>query len=458
MTKGKMDAHLYLVNYFIIRVVMRIYKSIGIIIVFFFLFNAPQAFGKIYIDIDAPTFQQIPIAITDFKALEKDRGLIDLAGWFSESLAGCLKMTGFFNVLNKKAFLGDPSQDGITAESIRFTDWVTIGAEYLVKGGYLCDGANLLTEFRFFDTIKGELIVGMKYEGKIEGRKDMVFKFADEIIYALTGEKGIFDTKIAFVLKNGRTSDIYTINFDGSRLTHVTDYASITLAPCWSPDGQAIAFVSYKDGNPNIYIENLASQAVKKIAGYKGLNLPGSWSADGRKLLITLSKDGNEEIYAMDVEYSDLKRLTNNFAIDVSPVWSPDGHKIAFVSNRSGSPQIYVMDEDGNNVRRLTYEGGYNTSPSWSPKGDVIVYEGRVNGDFQIFSIDASGNNLRQLTFDEGQSESPCWSPDGRYLVYSWATGAKSRICVMDANGRNVRVLYEDKASCMSPSWSPHSR
>lgn len=434
---------------------MRIYERIGIIMFFFFLFNVPQAFGKVYLNIDAPTFQQIPIAITDFKELKNSQGSHDLAGWFSESLASCLKMTGFFNMLDKKAFLGDPDEEGITAESIRFTKWVTIGAEYLLKGEYLYDGASLVTEFCLFDTIKGKLIVGMKYEGKIEGRKDMVFKFAGEIIYALTGERGIFDTKIAFVLKNGRTSDICTVNFDGSKLTYMTNYASITLLPRWSSDGQTIVFTSYKDGNPDTYMKNIASETVRKIAGYKGLNLPGSWSPDGRKLLLTLSKDGNEEIYVMDVGNGDLKRLTNNFAIDVSPVWSPDGQKIAFVSNRSGSPQIYVMNADGGNVKRLTYGGEYNTSPSWSPAGDVIAYEGRVNGSFQIFSIDASGENLRQLTSGMGMSESPCWSPDGRCLVYSLTSGSKSKICVMDAFGRNVRVLFEDKAICMSPSWSP---
>ncbi len=434
---------------------MRIYRHISILTILCLLLPVPQAVGKVYLDIGAPTFQQIPIAITDFKELKNNRNANELSGWFSENLADCLKMTGFFNVLNKRAFLGNPEQEDLTAKSIHFDDWVAIGAEYLVKGGYLYDGTKLVAEFRLFDTVKGEPVIGTKYEGQLKDRKAMVSKFASEILYVLTGERGVFDTKIAFVLKNGPTSDIYTINFDGSQLTNLTNYKSITIAPRWSPDGRAIAYTSYKDGRPDVYIKNVAGYAARKIIGYKGLNLPGSWSPDGRKILLTLSKDGNAEIYVMDIEQGSLKRLTNNFAIDVSPVWSPDGRKIAFVSNRSGSPQIYVMDSDGNNVRRLTYEGAYNTSPSWSPKGGIIAYEGRIDGKFQIFCIDENGDNLRQLTYNSGTAESPCWSPDGRYLVYSSMAGNKGQICIMDALGKNIRVLFEDKAICMSPSWSP---
>lgn len=423
-----------------------------------FLLQGYNAFGKVYIDIDSPAFQRFPIAIQDLKKMSGKSNQEDLSSWFSDTLAKYLGMTGFFNIISKKAFLENPEQTGMSPQSIRFADWSVIGAEYLVKGTFLYNGKELITDFYLFDVIKGEVITAKRYTGKIADKNEIVRKFAGEILSALTGDEGVFDTKIAFVLKRGQASDIYTINFDGTDLARITKHQSITLSPRWSPDGKYISFTSYKDGNPDLYIKAMNVATAEKITSFEGLNLAGSWSRDGRKLLLTLSKDGNENLYMMDIDNRKLKRLTNNFAIDVSPAWSPDNKKIAFVSNRSGSPQIYIMDADGNNIRRLTYDGNYNTSPSWSPKGNRIAYEGSVNGRFQIFSIDEDGRNVMQLTFDKADYESPSWSPDGRYLVVSSRGNGKCRICVMNANGLNVRILYENSAGCITPSWSPKMR
>lgn len=417
-----------------------------------------SAFGKVYIDINSPAFQKFPIAITDFKRTSEEGRQSDLSSWFSDNLAAYLSMTGFFNIISKKAFLEDQKQIGSAAEGIRFADWTAIGAEYLVKGSYLHSGKDLITEFRLFDVIKGEVITAKRYTGTIEDKNEMVRKFAGEILYALTGDKGVFDTKVAFVLKKGQTSNIYTINFDGTDLARITNYQSLTLSPRWSPDGKYISFTSYRDGNPDLYIKAINGAKAEKIAGFEGINLSGSWSSDGKKLLLTLSKDGSENLYIMDLGNRNLKRLTKNFSIDVSPTWSPDNRKIAFVSNRSGSPQIYIMDADGNNIKRLTFHGNYNTSPSWSPRGDRIAYEGSINNCFQIFSINEDGSDPLQLTFDNVSNESPSWSPDGRYLVFSSRGNGKYRICVMNVNGSNVRILYENASGCISPSWSPRKK
>lgn len=413
------------------------------------------ASGKVYIDIDSPAFLKFPIAIADFKNLSGKEDGENLSVWFSDSLAKNLEITGFFRMISKEAFLEDSNRSGITLDSIRYSDWVSIGAETLIKGGFQRNGEELSVEFRLFDVIQGKLIVGKKYWGRIDDKKAMVSRFASEVLLALTGERGVFDTKIAFVWKKGKPSEIYTINFDGSGLTRLTGFESITLSPQWSPDGKAVSFTSYRKGNPDLYIMDVASGAVKRISSFKGLNLSAPWSPDGGKILLTLSKDGNEEIYVLEREEGGkLTRLSNNFAIDVSPTWSPDGKKIAFVSNRSGSPQIYLMDADGSNARRLTYKGNYNTSPAWSPKGNRIAYEGMVNGYFQIFSIDEDGGNLFQITFDEGGSESPTWSPDGRYLAFSFKKRGKAGICVINSNGSNMRILHEGNSICNCPSWS----
>jgi TolB protein len=415
-----------------------------------------SASGKVYIDIDSPSFQKFPIAVAEFQPLKADGREGDLPGWFADTLSRGLSITGYFDLLDRRAFLEDPRKGRITAEGIRFEDWTVIGAEYLVKGGFQGDERELVTEFRLFDVVRGEMVVGKRYMGKPEDKNRMVMQFANEILLALTGEPGLFDTRIAFSRKRDNAADLYTIHYDGSDLQRVTHFNSLTLAPRWSPDGRYLAFTSYRDGNPDIYLMNFTDRKTEKIAFYPGLNLPGSWSRDSRRLLVTLSRDGNPEIYDMNVGNKVLQRLTREFAIDVSPVRSPDEKSVAFVSNRSGSPQIYIMDADGGNVRRLTYEGNYNTSPAWSPQGKKIAFEGSVAGRFQIFTIDQDGSNLQQLTFAAWDHESPAWSPNGRYLVYAVRGYGRGRIEIMQAGGQNRRVLFEENDGCLTPVWSPH--
>lgn len=422
------------------------------------LFHNGPAYGKVYIDIDSPAFQKLPIAIAEFKPLRSVVGQSDLPVWFADALSRDLLLTGYFNVIDRRAFLEDPSQAGITEEGTRFGDWATIGAEYLVKGGYQMDDRELVMELRLFDVTKGALVVGKKYIGKQDDRNRIVRQFANEILLALTGEAGVFDTRIAFVKKSPSAAELFTINFDGSDLRRITHYNSLTLSPRWSPDGRRLAFTSFKDGNPDIYLQNLESGNTEKLVSYPGLNLPGSWSRDGARLLVTLSREGSPGIYDMNVGNKMLQRLTRESTINVSPVRSPDEKSIAFVSNRNGSPQIYIMDAEGGNVRRLTMEGNYNTSPAWSPKGKKIAYEGSVNGQFQIFVIDEEGGAPRQMTFERGDHESPSWSPDGRYLVYSVRGVGRGRIEIINAGGGNSRVLNEGSDACQSPFWSPRLR
>ncbi|TFG93833.1 MAG: Tol-Pal system beta propeller repeat protein TolB [Syntrophobacterales bacterium] len=433
-------------------------KIIGLLIFSVVFWCSSAASGKVYIDINSPAFQKFPVAIPEFKNLGGTEPGEDLSAWFADQLSRTLEITGFFRIISQDAFLEDQGRAGITIGEIDFSSWSSIGSDFLVKGGFSYDGKSLAVEFRLFDTIEGRFITGKKYWGKSEEKKVMVLKFADEILLALTGRGGVFDTKIAFAGKEGTTSEIYTTNFDGSDPVKITTYNSLTLFPQWSPDGSEIAFTSYKDGNPDCYITVVASGTTKKISSFRGLNLPSSWSPDGKKILLVLSKDGNEEIYIKDLDSGRLQRLTDNRAIDVSPTWSTDGGKIAFVSNRSGSPQIFVMDSDGKNVRRLTFEGSYNSSPCWSPDGTRIAYEGSSTGCFRIFSIGGDGDDLMQLTFEAGGGESPSWSPDGRYLAFSSKKNGRERVCVINANGLNLRVLPDIKGvkSFNSPSWSRH--
>lgn len=416
-----------------------------------FLLNCANAYGRVYIDIDSPGFQKFPIAVTDFVKLNgaDDKG--KLASWFSDTLGNALNITGYFNVISKKAFLEKPS---LNLGQIYFADWSVVGAEYLVKGAYSTKQKSLTAEIRLYDVVKGEIVVGKKYTGLIDDGREIVLRFANEIIYALTGEKGIFDTKIAFVVKKGKTAELHTIRFDGSELVKITDHRALMMAPRWSPGNRQLAFTSYKNNNPDLYIADFLNGRISRVSQLRGLNLAGGWSPDGKKILLTLSKDDNEEIYCLEVATGKLQRLTYNESIDVSPTWSPDGKKIAFVSSRSGGPQIYIMDAGGGKATRISFEGSYNTSPSWSPKGGRIAYESRHNGRFQLFTMKEDGSDPVQLISEQGDCESPSWSPDGRYLVYSLRSGRRHSINVINANGANKRVLYNSPDGCLAPSWS----
>ena len=425
----------------------------------FLLALAPSyAWGKVYLDIDTPTFQQFAVAIPDFQISSvKGQSKENDGPVISDALSSYLKMTGFFNVLNKKAYPDDQKRlpEGSVGADF-FADWRIIGTEYLVKGSLQHQGSDLaIMDFRLYDVVKAELILGKKYKGRRTDIALMTRTFAGEILLALTGDGGIFSTRIAFIMKKGKNSDLFSVNFDGSGLVREREGKNILMSPRWSPDGRYLSFTSFEEGNPDFFVKDMVNSSVAKISSFKGINLSGGWSPSGRKVLLTLSKDGNEEIYVLDFANHLLQRLTSSFSIDVSPVWSPDGGKIAFVSNRSGSPQIYIMGADGSNVRRLTFEGNYNTSPAWSPKGDRIAYEGRVDGRFQILTIGVEGNNVKQLSFGNIESKSPSWSPEGRYITFSKDNGNKKKIYIMGANGANLRLLYEGKGDCVAPSWSP---
>lgn len=413
---------------------------------------ASLAGAKVYLDIDSPTWQQIAIAVPDFQNSPSGGSApAGLAGKLSEELSNLLQITAFFRVINKQAYLTRPNT---SPEHIAFADWVAIGAEYLVQGSFQRAGDTVTLACSLYDVVKGENVLTRKYAGKVTEGKNMLRKFAGDVLLTLTGEGDIFNTRIAFVMKKGRATDICSITYDGSDLSKIKESKTILMSPRWYPTGRFLAFTSYEDGNPDVYIKDLQKSSDMKVASFPGINLAGGWSPDGKKMLLTLSKDGNEEIYLLDFGAKLLQRLTTDISIDVSPAWSPDGTKIAFVSNRSGEPQIYIMDIDGNNVRRLTWEGSYNTSPAWSPKGDLIAYEGMVDSKFQIFTIDTKGEHVKQLTFNEG-SKTPSWSPDGRYIAFSRSIHEKKSISVMTLSGSSTRLLYEGEGDCVSPSWSP---
>jgi TolB protein len=406
-----------------------------------------------YIDISNPFLRKIPLAVPLFKNENGTGEAKRLSGSSAELLASSLEFTGYFKLLDREAFLFDPGKDGVLTPQINFANWTVIGAELLITGLFQEVNGNITMELRLFDTFKARRIIGKKYTGKKADLRRMVHRFCSEVIKYLTGHRGVFGSKIAFVSTGSGNKEIYTCDFDGYSPQQVTRNRSINLSPAWSSDGRHLAYTSYKKGKPDIFIINLAEMQEKSI-NKKGLNITPAWMPGKFELAATLSFSGDQEIYLLTGSGKVIKRLTNIRGIDLSPTWSPDGKKLAFVSNRSGSPQIYVQDLTSGKVRRLTYEGNYNTQPNWSPRGDKIVFSSVVDGRRNIVVMDLDGQDPLQLTHEAGDNEAPSWSPDGSLIAFSSNREGPFRIYVMTAFGTDQRRLLVMKGEQTNPKWS----
>lgn len=414
----------------------------------------PSAEARVYLDINAPAFVPIPIVLPKWKSV--DRAPAALTGKVYEILANDLTLSGFFKIIDYPQL--PPSlqkKEGIPS-TLFLEEWMPAGGEILLTGETLLasDGLNLKLKFHLFDLIEQKHLVGKEYEGHLQNLRTIVHRMADEVIFQLTGEKGVHNTKIAFATRQGEGKEIFIADFDGANVKPLTQNQSINLSPAWTPDGKKIAFTSYLKRNPDLYLMDADGKNLQRFSSYPGLNASPSWSPDGKQIALMMGMEGKSEIFLVDSNGNNPKKLTKGHGNEASPSWSPDGRWIAFVSDRSGSPQIYIMASDGSEVRRLTYEGNYNTNPSWSPKGDRIAFCGRAGGRFNIFTIGVDGSRLQRLTSNFGDNESPCFSPDGRYIAFSSTRMGGSKIFVMNVNGVNQRPLTPSKGGESSPTWS----
>ncbi|MGC1403860.1 MAG: Tol-Pal system beta propeller repeat protein TolB [Thermodesulfobacteriota bacterium] len=424
------------------------FRIIGLLVMIgFFSWAAPLLLeAQVYLDIDSPAAKRIPIVIPDFK--NQGTSEASLGTVASALLIHDLDFTGYFQVIDSRGYLGSPDESG----GIDFKAWSLTGADLLVKGSYRTEGNQLRLEMRLFDLLQGRQLLGKEYVTSSREYKKPVHRFAEEILFLLTGERGIFQTKIAFISGGTGKKEIYSADFDGSNFQRLTHFNTITLTPRWSPRGNEIAYTSYKDGGPAVYVLHLPGLQSTRISNRPGVNITPAWAPDGESLAVAINHQGKSEIIQVNRSGTVIEKLTQSWGIDVSPSWSPDGKQLAFVSNRSGSPQIYILNVGSHEARRLTFQGNYNVGPVWSPKGNLIAYAGRVGGQFHIFTISPSGGDRQRLT-SSGNNESPDFSPDGRMIIFSSTRQGRSAIFVMNTNGANQRRITFMPGEQFSPSW-----
>lgn len=416
------------------------------------LSSGPEAV-EVYLGITKGGEGKVVIAVSDFPSHGPVKE--NLSPAIRHVLTNDLKASGFFDTVDNEVFVQEASARDEKEGKVHFGEWASLGANAMIAGSYLNSRGDLKVDFQLFDVAQGKLIVQKSYQSKPEELRQLAHQFADDVVYFLTGEQGIAQTKVAFVGKGTGNKELYLMDYDGYSIKRLTQNRSILLSPTWSPDGRRIAFTLFKGRNPSLYALEWLTGSQWPLSVYQGLNSSAAWSPDGRRLALVLSRDGSPEIYTMNSDGTKLHRLTHEDGVDSSPAWSPNGRQIAFTSDRSGSPQIYVMDAEGGNVHRLTFEGSFNDLAAWSPKGDKIVYCARVGGKFQIAVMNADGSQLRRLTSLPGDNESPSWAPNGRKIVFSSTQKGTSQIYSINVDGTGLQQLTFLGGGCSEPAWSP---
>lgn len=371
-----------------------------------------------------------------------------------EIIGNDLRFSALFAVLNAPAL--PPSDDGIRQEFQRLQQ---AGAHAALRGLMRIDGQRLTVEFLLYDLTNPQyrLIANKRFWVEpLADHRRLAHRIADEIVYQFTGERGIAETKIAYVIQAGSTKEIAMIDYDGFNPTYLTTLRSISLSPVWSPSDSTVAFTSYFRGYPylfRLHPFNPRRREPELISAWPGINTAAAWAPDGRTVALTLSKDGNPEIYALRVGTSDFRRLTTQRGIDTDPSWSPNGRELAYASDRGGMPQIWVMDAEGANLRRIT-TGSYDTQPRWSPRGDLIVFTRRTAGGFDLWVTTPDGSGARPLTQNSGANEGAAWAPNGRHLVFSSTRSGRGQLYTMLADGSEQQPLTRDRGEASSPTWS----
>ncbi|MEO0453460.1 MAG: LpqB family beta-propeller domain-containing protein [Verrucomicrobiota bacterium] len=295
-------------------------------------------------------------------------------------------------------------------------------------------------------TPQGKIVFTNSFTGDA---RSMAHQFADAIVEALTGIKGIATSKVAFISKQSGQKEVYMMDIDGHNLVQVTNDKSIALGPRFSYDNSKIAFTSYKSGFPDVWVIDLKQMKKTRIAYFPGANTSPAISPDGSTLALTLSKAGNTELYTMPAGGGDPTRLTKTRGTEATPTWSPDGRELIFVSDDRGSPQLFRIPASGGQAARLKTYASYSTEPDWSPDGKKLAYSIMEAGQSQIWMMNL-GNTERTNLTTGGIAESPSWTRNSRHLIYAQS----GRLYLLDSSsGRQVQ-LKTGISSCTQPTCS----
>ncbi|MCK5877513.1 MAG: Tol-Pal system beta propeller repeat protein TolB [Candidatus Marithrix sp.] len=385
-----------------------------------------------------------PIAIIPF-------GQQDLSQDVSEIISANLYRSGKFEIMPVNLLPETPTY----IDKINFQNWQKSGIPHLVIGRISKKFGNYTLEFELIDISLNTKITGLSYKITQQNLRQVAHKISDKIYEALLGERGIFNTKIVYVISKNKQYQLYISDSDGDNPQLMLNSEEPILSPSWSPDGKHIAYVTYskikKSKRMSIYIQELKTGHRTRISAYKGINAAPAWSPDGRSLVLTLSKDGNPEIYLLTLHDNNFTRLTYNYIIDTEPEFHPSGDYLVFTSNRGGNPQIYRMSLTGDNVRRLTFTGNYNARPRFSPDGKKLALLHSRGKGYRIAVLNLVNGKLNVLT-KTALDESPSFAPNGNMIVYA----TPSSLITTSIDGRMQQpIAMKMGKGIREPAWSP---
>ena len=416
------------------------------VLLILFLLASQVALAQFRVEVSGVGTTQLPIALPQFKGETQSPQKI------SQIVQADLERSGRFRPVDASgAALDETSRPDMAM-------WRQRAADSLVTGSVtrLADG-KFDVRFRLWDVVSGQDLGGQSYTGPQADLRLVAHRIADFVYEKLTGEKGAFSTRIAYVTKNGNRYVLWIADSDGENSQIALSSPEPIISPAWSPAGNRIAYVSFESRKPVVYVHDVATGKRRLIANFRGSNSAPAWSPDGNTLAVTLSRDGGSQLYTISANGGEPKRLTQSASIDTEPVFAADGGAIYFVSDRGGAPQIYKMPAAGGSPERVTFTGSYNISPTVSPDGRWLAYISRIGGAFKLQVMDLANGTVSSVT-DTGADESPSFAPNSRLILYSTRQNGREALMTTTLDGKIKARLADKGGDIREPAWGPFQR
>ncbi|MEO8537566.1 MAG: Tol-Pal system beta propeller repeat protein TolB [Betaproteobacteria bacterium] len=421
-------------------------RWLAIAVAAFLPFGAGVAQAQLSIEIVGGAGSAIPIAVVPFG----NEGTWPLG--ISGVVGADLGRSGMFRLVDTNGVVPRP----VRAEDIQAGVWRSRNADAVVVGSMqpLADG-RVDVRFVLSDVVKQSTLVSMSFTVTPQQFRITAHKIADIIYEKLTGDRGVFSTRIAYVTKQGSRFQLLVADADGNAPQSIVASNEPLLSPRWSPDGNRLAYVSFENRKPVVYVQSLETGERRAVANFRGSNSSPAWSPDGRRLAVTLTKDGGSQVYMMNADGSGVTRVLTSSGIDTEAMFTPDGQSLVFTSDRGGTPQIYRAQLSTGQVERLTFEGSYNVSPRPLPDGKGIVFVRRDGGRFQVATMDYATRQVQVLTAGPGD-ESPSVAPNGKLIIYASEGGGRGVLAAVSIDGRVRQRLVAPATEVREPAWGPY--